>query len=309
MENIPEHEEKKETQSRDDSFDHSELRKRKNTLSLKTANQIMSKFKNRASFVRETAKKKSGQNKKTVEKIDGMLDPTSSSEDELPRGRNKQNIARAKGGVETLKKMRKKGRRNSTEQTKRLPFLTHLARDVYQDYTKVNVENFIRVGEENEGDAVLEFFDLDDPESLLHIADYKQNQDIKSHVSLENLENDVKRMNIKVTDSFTFFRLQHEIQETHRKTSDFVRAKQTFFESGDSQKLLDYDKSIKYGVNDSDESPPLSDLIKQSEEYLRGVEIGKRIKNSMLKNKAESTEKIFNMFKRELGPDSRTTKS
>lgn len=84
---------------------------------------------------------------------------------------------------------------------------------------------------------------IDDPNSVLHIANYHQNKDFEQYAKVI-VEDSKQYLKINAPDAFTFFRLHHELHEMNRKKARFLDMKSKYFDNKDPEDIIQYDENL-----------------------------------------------------------------
>ena len=120
---------------------------------------------------------------------------------------------------------------------------------------------------------------IEDPHSLLHVINYKQNKDFERYVQVKTHDSK-KILKINTPDSLTYFRLQHELSEAQRKQDQFNILRNDRINGLITQNLIDYDKKMM--DKDSVNHYEIEEKIKQTKLYKRGLELGKLLKPDVI---------------------------
>jgi len=130
---------------------------------------------------------------------------------------------------------------------------------------------------------------IDDPNSVLHIANYHQNKDFDQYAKVI-IEENKQYLKINAPDVFTFFRLHHELHEMNRKKQRFVDMKTKFFDNKDPEEIIQYDENLdNFDAITAGKKKEMVD----KKEYQYAEEMAKKLKETGKKKDLKTLEKNF----------------
>jgi len=137
---------------------------------------------------------------------------------------------------------------------------------------------------------------IDDPNSVLHIANYHQNKDFE-HYAKVIVEDNKQYLKINAPDAFTFFRIHHELHEINRKKTCFLDLKNKFFDNKDPEEVIQYDENLdNFDMINSDKNYSTTGKKKETtdkKEHQYAEKVAKRLKETGKKKDLKSLEKNF----------------
>jgi len=137
---------------------------------------------------------------------------------------------------------------------------------------------------------------IDDPNSVLHIANYHQNKDFDQYAKVI-VEDNKQFLKINAPDVFTFFRLHHELHEMNRKKTRFVDMKTKFFDNKDPEEVIQYDENLDNfdAINSGKgySSANKKKELKDQKEYQYAEDLAKKLKETGKKKDLKTLEKNF----------------
>ena len=109
------------------------------------------------------------------------------------------------------------------------------------------------------------------------------------------MQDNKNMLKINVQDTFTYFRLEHEISEVKRKQEQFKILQNDHINSLINHDLVDYDKKMMDAENMNQFE--VEEKIKETKSFKKGLDLGKLLKPSIKKdNEHDITEFIGNTF-------------